>query len=148
MSTARTVVLPSAVRRAIVAHARRDAPQECCGLLIGRGRHVTFSLPMTNVDPRPTIGFRVDPAEHVEARRMLRRLSPPVEIVGVYHSHPAGPATPSPRDIVESNYPEWIFVIVGGRPNSVRAFRIRRHAVTPVMLIAAPARSGRRRRAR
>jgi proteasome lid subunit RPN8/RPN11 len=140
-------VLPAAVRRAIIAHAKRDAPNECCGLLIGRGNRLMFSLPMANVDPRPTAGFRVDPAEHVAARRVLRHLSPSLEIVGVYHSHPKGPPTPSPRDIVESNYPEWIFVIVGGKPNTVRAFRIRRHAATRVVLIAAPSQS-RRRRAR
>ena len=107
-----------------------------------------FSLHMANVDPTPITGFKIDPAEHVAARRVLRRLSPSLEIVGVYHSHPAGPPAPSPRDILESNYPEWLFVIVGGRTNSVRAFRIRRRAVTPVVLIAASSRSGRRHRAR
>jgi len=148
VSGARIAILPTAIRRAIVAHAKRDAPNECCGLLVGRGNRVIFGLPMANVDPRPRTGFKVDPAEHLAAQRVLRRLSPSVEIVGVYHSHPSGPPTPSPRDIVESNYPEWLFVIVGGKTNSVRAFRIRRHAVMPVVLMAESRQARGRRSAR
>ena len=114
--TRRRLTLPVAVRRAIVAHARRDAPHECCGFLIGRAGGVMFSLPVTNVDPKPRTGFQVDPAEHVAVRRLLRGFAPPLEIVGTYHSHPAGPAIPSPRDIAESHYPEWLSVIVGMKP--------------------------------
>ena len=34
------------VRAAIVAHARRDSPRECCGLLLGEGGSILFALPM------------------------------------------------------------------------------------------------------
>jgi proteasome lid subunit RPN8/RPN11 len=145
VTAGRIAILPAAVRRAIVAHARRDAPHECCGLLVGRRAQVMFSLPMANVDPKPRTGFQVDPAEHVAARRVLRRLVPALEIVGVYHSHPAGPPKPSPRDIAESHYPEWLFVIVG-KGASVRAYRIGRSAVRPVALRAAAPRTRQRRR--
>lgn len=126
--------LPTAVKRAIVAHARRDAPRECCGFLAGKGSRVMFALPMTNCDPRPRTGFRIDPSEHLAIRRVLRQLTPSVEIVGVYHSHPNGPATPSPRDIAESHYPEWLFVIVGAQGRSVRGFRIAARTVRRVQL--------------
>jgi proteasome lid subunit RPN8/RPN11 len=63
--------------------------------------------------------FHVDERAHIELRRKLRRLEPPLEIVGVYHSHPAGPPVPSPTDLAEAHYPEWIYVIVGlGRPRA------------------------------
>ena len=126
--------LPPAVRRAIVEHARQDAPSECCGFLIGRGNRIMFSLPTRNADSRPRTGFQIDPAEHVAIRRTLRAMVPHLEIIGVYHSHPDGPAVPSPRDIAESNYPDWLFVIIGARATSVRAYRIARHGVTPVAL--------------
>ena len=131
----RKATLPTAVKRAIVAHARRDAPRECCGFLVGRRTRVTFALPMKNVDPRPNSGFQIDPAEHVAVRRVLRQMAPALEIIGVYHSHPVGPATPSPRDIAESHYPEWLFLIVGANGRSVRAYRIARHGATPVALV-------------
>ena len=136
MSAPRKATLPAAVKRAIVAHAREDAPRECCGFLVGRGTRVMFALPMKNSDPRPNTGFQIDPAEHVAARRVLRHMAPALEIVGVYHSHPQGPATPSPRDIAESHYPDWLFVIVGAKGRSVRAYRIARHGVTPVLLVS------------
>jgi proteasome lid subunit RPN8/RPN11 len=130
--------LPAAVRRAIVAHARRDAPRECCGFLIGHGGRILFSLAARNVDPRPKSGYQIDPAEHLAVRRVVRGLVPAVDIIGVYHSHPVGPAVPSPRDIAESHYPEWLYLIVGAGPRrttcTVRAFRMARHGVTTVQL--------------
>jgi proteasome lid subunit RPN8/RPN11 len=79
---------------------------------------------MANVDPRPRSGFRVDPVEHIAARRVLRKLVPALDIVGVYHSHPSGPPVPSPRDLAEAHYPDWLFLIVGAAGLSLRAFRI------------------------
>ena len=145
MSTARKATLPAAVKRAIVSHARKDAPRECCGFLVGRGTRVMFALPVRNCDPKPTTGFQIDPAEHIAVRRVLRQMSPGVEIIGVYHSHPNGPATPSPRDIAESHYPDWIFAIVGAKGRTVRAYRIANHAVAPVALTPAVSRQKRNR---
>jgi proteasome lid subunit RPN8/RPN11 len=131
---ARPASVARSVRLAIVAHARTDAPKECCGLLIGEGRRVDFAVPLSNVDPNPIVGFRIDPAEHIAVRRIVRRLTPALSIVGVYHSHPRSAAVPSPRDIAECHYPDWIFVIVGRAGRSVRAYRLRAEgpAVVPI----------------
>jgi proteasome lid subunit RPN8/RPN11 len=114
------------VRRAIIAHARRERPRECCGFLIGRGNRVQFACPMANVAASPATEYRVDDAAHIELRRVLRNLAPAIGIVGVFHSHPAGPADPSPRDIEEAHYPGWIHIIVGFTSNrsEIRAFRL------------------------
>lgn len=125
-------IIPIAVRQAMVAHAKREAPKECCGLLVGRSHRVAFTLPMANVDPRPRTGFRVDPAEHIAARRVLRKLVPSLDIIGVYHSHPSSPPAPSPRDLAEAHYPDWLFVIVGSAARSVRVFRIANGRAAPV----------------
>ena len=116
----------------MVAHARSEAPKECCGFLVGRDRRVDLAIPLTNVAPRPRTAFRVDPAEHIAVRRILRRAAPGVQILGVYHSHPAGPASPSPSDLAEAHYPDWIFAIVGRSGGSVRAFQIRLGVAQPV----------------
>ena len=123
------------VRRTLVEHARRDRPLECCGFLIGDSRTVAYAVPMENVE-RSRVRYRIDDRAHIALRRALRAFRPAVSIVGVYHSHPEGPAEPSPTDIAEALYPEWIHVIVGlgaARP-TVRAFRIRRGAVRAVLL--------------
>ena len=108
----RPVTFPRAVRAAIVRHARHEAPRECCGFLLGSGRRVQFALPLANVEARPESRYRIDDRQHIEVRRWLRRLAPPLEIVGVYHSHPNGPARPSASDLAEAHYPDWVFAIV------------------------------------
>jgi proteasome lid subunit RPN8/RPN11 len=70
--------------------------------------------------------YLVDPEAHIELRRALRQLKPALSIVGAYHSHPQGPATPSASDLSEAMYPAWTYLIVGfvrGRAD-VRAFRL------------------------
>ena len=111
--------LPAAVRRAIAAHARRDAPNECCGFLLGRRAHVAYALPASNTSTTPLTRYRVDPRAHIALRRILRRLEPPLSILGIYHSHPCGPGGPSLSDIREAHVREWVHVIVDlscGRP--------------------------------
>ena len=121
---ARPCSIAASAGAAMRSHAREHAPRECCGLLVGHGRRVDLALPMTNVARRATIRFRIDPAEHLAVRRVLRQITPSLQIVGVYHSHPQGPASPSERDVAEANYPEWLFVIIGRRSRTIGAFQI------------------------
>ena len=131
----RALVIPPNVRKAIAAHAVRQRPRECCGFLLGHGRRVFYAAAMRNVAPSAT-RYRIDDAAHIELRRLLRQFSPPISIVGVYHSHPAGGEIPSPTDIAEAMYPDWVHLIVGlaGRRPSVRAFRIARGRVRELMI--------------
>jgi proteasome lid subunit RPN8/RPN11 len=131
-------VLPVRVRQAMVDHARRDHPLECCGLLVGRGRRVTAAVPMRNLEASRT-RFRLDDREHIALRRSLRLVSPPLEVIGLYHSHPDGPSRPSPRDIAEAHYPGWVHVIIGGAPSTprVRGFAIEGARARPLRLCTA-----------
>ena len=108
----RALRVPAVVRLAIASHARRDAPRECCGFLLGTAEAVLYALPATNTSRTPLTRYRVDPREHIALRRVIRRLTPPLSIVGVYHSHPRGPAGPSASDIREAYVREWTHVIV------------------------------------
>lgn len=134
--SASSVRIPSTVRKAIIAHARRERPNECCGLLVGTVREYLFAVAMTNVAPAPAVRYRIDDRAHIELRRLLRRCSPPLLIRGVYHSHPAGDARPSPTDIAEALYPEWLHVIVGlgPKPPRIGAFRIKKGRVLTLAL--------------
>lgn len=123
--------LPDQIRDAIVAHARTAAPAEACGLLAvdpaGRWRMVYC---LTNVEASPA-RFTVDPIEHFRALQHAERSG--WGIGGVYHSHPAGDAYPSPADVAGALDPEWLYVIAGPVPNpAVRGFRIRNGEVSEV----------------
>jgi proteasome lid subunit RPN8/RPN11 len=130
----RVLVMPTAVHRALVAHARRERPNECCGLLVGAGSRVAFAVPARNVDASSTTRYRIDPRQHLDLQRVLREAVPPIAIIGAYHSHPHGTAVPSESDVAEAHYDEWTYVIVGlrARVAQVRAFRIRRGRVLAV----------------
>lgn len=125
MRPGRAVRLSPGVVRAVLDHARRERPRECCGLLVGTRGRITAAVPMRNL-ARGRTRYRLDPAGNIALQRVLRVIEPRTTIVGVYHSHPRGPAVPSETDIAEALYPDWIHVIVGfaGRRPEVRAFAI------------------------
>ena len=107
-------------------HARDERPRECCGLLVGAVRRIQFAVPMVNTE-QGTSRYRIADRAHIELRRVLRGFQPPLRICGVYHSHPSGEAVPSPTDIAEANYPEWVYLVVGlERKPIVRGYRIKR----------------------
>ncbi len=86
----------------IEAAAEAAYPEEACGLLIGasdpaRGHWVNAIAPSKNVARPPrTRRFEVDPVLRIELERRLR--DAPEAVIGVYHSHPDGPAVPSETD--------------------------------------------------
>lgn len=97
--------------RTIVDHARSDAPNEACGLLLGTRGEVVEIVSARNVDPQPRTGFIVAPEDLYAI--LTRASSSGLEMVGAYHSHPAGNPIPSDRDVRESYYPHAIQLIVG-----------------------------------
>ena len=128
------LTIPGDVVRAIVRHARAERPRECCGFLVGGGKRVQFAVAAPNVTASRS-RYRIDDSTHIELRRALRRFSPRLEIVGVYHSHPSGDPRPSPTDVAEAFYPDWIHLIVGMQSGiSVRAYRIRGGRVQSVVI--------------
>jgi proteasome lid subunit RPN8/RPN11 len=124
-----------AALEAIVAHAREDAPVECCGLLVGRGSSIEKAVRARNLSTSPT-RFLIDPKDHIDARRAARALG--VEVLGFYHSHPRSPAVPSPTDVAEAAFPEAVHLIVslldGGA--DARLFRIDGSSVVELPLIS------------
>jgi proteasome lid subunit RPN8/RPN11 len=108
---------------AIIDHARRDAPLECCGLLAARGGVIDAAIPARNLEASP-VKFRIDPADHFAALKRTRAEG--CEILGAYHSHPRSPAVPSATDLAEAHYEDFLYVIVSlaaGQPD-VRAYRL------------------------
>jgi proteasome lid subunit RPN8/RPN11 len=110
-------------RDTIVARAIEDAPHECCGFLLGRGDELVEALPARNVADDPATRFLIDPADHFWALRSARARG--LDLVGFYHSHPASPPEPSPRDVAEFSYPHHLYAIVSlqTEPAEIRLFR-------------------------
>jgi len=111
---------------AMLQAARAAIPDECCGLLIGPagGGCVTRLVPAANVHEAPCRFFTIDPAAQFALLRELRG-KPEEALLGCYHSHPVGPAEPSPRDLAEANDPELLWLVIDPIKGEVGAFRPR-----------------------
>ena len=96
----------------ILAEARTGFPAEACGLLLGRGDRIEQALPTRNVHSTPQTHFEIDPQALIDAHRAARRSGS--EVVGYYHSHPAGPATPSATDQAMASGDGRVWAIVAG----------------------------------
>jgi [CysO sulfur-carrier protein]-S-L-cysteine hydrolase len=121
--------------RQIILQAQRDAPNETCGLVAGAGEraHKVFSLP--NDSSRPQVEYNAEPRALLEVLRAID--DEHLELLAIYHSHPASPAFPSPTDIARAFYPDAIYVIVSLQnpaQASVRGFRIEQGQVSEVSI--------------
>jgi len=108
-------------RDQLVAHARDEAPNECCGYLRAQGGSVEEVVRATNGRNSP-YGYELD---H-QSLFAVNELDDAGFEVGVYHSHPRSPAEPSQTDINLASYPGWTYWIVSlaGEAADVRVWRI------------------------
>jgi proteasome lid subunit RPN8/RPN11 len=104
----------------LVAHAREDSPNECCGYLRAEDGSVQEVVRSRNLRASP-YGYELD----AESLLAANQLDDDGHDVGIYHSHPRSPAEPSQTDINLAYYPHWTYLIVSldGEPR-VRAWRI------------------------
>ena len=107
----------------IVSHAGRELPIEACGYLAGKGGTVTAHYEMTNADASVE-HFSFNVQEQFAVLMDVR--SKKMEILAVYHSHPATPARPSGEDIALAPDPGVSYVIISlaGSREDIRSFRI------------------------
>ena len=118
------LTVPQELLDRVLAHARRDHPDECCGVLAGTGDTVTRVFEMTNADRSPT-GFTFESAEWLRVYREVDDADE--ELVAVYHSHTATEAYPSRTDVLWSRHNEfahWLLVSTRSDEDEVRSFTI------------------------
>jgi len=129
-----TLELAAADVTALVAYARACLPEEACGLLAGIDGVVARTHLLTNVERSPST-YTIDPREHFEALRQAEREG--IELLGCWHSHTHTEAYPSPTDVAQALYPEWVYVVVSLRDPepAVRGYRIVAGKVCAVTLV-------------
>jgi [CysO sulfur-carrier protein]-S-L-cysteine hydrolase len=120
------VVVPAEIRQALVDHARSEAPNEACGLLVMRngvahryvpGRNAAASPYRFELDVDPETWFLEDEGYEL----------------AVFHSHPSSPARPSRTDV--ENIGLWQgkpYVILSAGTGDLAAFTIEDGRVTSV----------------
>jgi len=108
----------------IVAHARREAPNECCGLIAMRDGVVTDVQETENVAASP-FRFEVD---GLDLHHRLAEIEDRGDELGaIYHSHTRSTPYPSQTDVnFAGGWPgvEWLIVGLQDEPPDVRNYRI------------------------
>ncbi len=130
-----SVRLSGEIRDGIVDHARREAPNEACGIVIGDrsvvdGGSALRWVPLRNPLASP-FRYSIDPDDLL---RLTIETDDADEVFwAIVHSHVESPARPSPTDLREAHYPDALYVLVSLAPSeadsttdapSLRAWRI------------------------
>lgn len=114
----------------MIAHAREEAPNECCGIIAGVDGTATKLFRAQNSEASP-YRYSVDPKDLFRIYRECEEND--WNFLAIYHSHTASEAYPSPTDVRLAFWPEAYYVLVSlqdaGNP-VVRAFRILDGTVT------------------
>ncbi len=104
-----TLWLTDSAARDLIDHARAEAPNEACGVLLGSEVRVERAVPVSNTAADPRHHY------HMDERELARLIGgrDGLALVGFYHSHPNGDPIPSPTDVAQATYPGTPYLIVG-----------------------------------
>jgi len=106
--------LDRAVYEGVVGHAREGAPEEVCGVLGGTHgtdeSHAAVARRAENAAAAPRTRYEIDPAEQFALMAAIEDEGR--DVVGFYHSHPAGPPRPSETDAAQATWEGYAYVIV------------------------------------
>jgi [CysO sulfur-carrier protein]-S-L-cysteine hydrolase len=108
----------------IVAQAREEAPNECCGIVGARDGSAVTLFPVRNAAASP-LRYEMDPRDQLRVFEELDAAE--LDVGAIYHSHTRSDPLPSQTDINLAFYPDAVYLIVGVKDpehDDVRAWRI------------------------
>ena len=107
----------------MVAHARRDAPNECCGMVASEDGRAVEVFPAVNAAASP-LRYEIEPRDQYRIEMAIEESG--WDLGAIYHSHTRSEPYPSQTDVNLAFHPDAVYVIVGlaeAEPE-VRAYRI------------------------
>jgi proteasome lid subunit RPN8/RPN11 len=113
-------------------HVNKHIPLESCGLLAGKHDRVEKVILVWN-QAQSAVRFVMEPHEQLQAFHWIE--SNGLDLLGIFHSHPTGPATVSPTDIAEAAY-EVVYLVWSRAQDDwqARSFWIENGGATEVKL--------------
>jgi [CysO sulfur-carrier protein]-S-L-cysteine hydrolase len=126
--------IPRELYEEIVDHARREAPNECCGMVSSRDGTAVKLYRATNAAASP-LRYEIDGAEQYRIQMEIDDAG--LDLGAIYHSHTRTEPYPSQTDINLAFYPDATYLIAGlaAAEPEVRAFTIRDGRVAETELI-------------
>jgi [CysO sulfur-carrier protein]-S-L-cysteine hydrolase len=111
------LIIRNSLLQEMVDHATHHAPLEACGLLAGKGNRVEKVIGVANQAQSP-VRFVMDPSEQLKAFDWIE--SNRLDLLGIFHSHPAGPEAVSATDIAEAAY-EVVHIVLSRNRDTWKA---------------------------
>jgi len=107
----------------MIAHARADAPNECCGMVASRNGEAVAVHRARNAAASP-LRYEIEGMEQYKIQNAIDEDG--LELGAIYHSHTRSDPLPSQTDINLAFYPEALYIILGvkGEDDDVRAWNI------------------------
>ncbi len=93
----------------IVAHAREDVPNECCGMVGGVDGEARTVYRAENAEASP-LRYGIAGQEQINLMNEIEGRGE--ELVGIYHSHTKSAAYPSQTDVNLAGWPDVVYLIV------------------------------------
>ncbi len=122
------LTLPAELADELVAHARSEVPNECCGLVAGIDGVATRVFRARNTESSPFM-YVMDPREQLRIMDDIDDAG--WNLLAIYHSHTRSAAYPSRTDVELAFYPQTPYMIISlqdqDRPQ-IRAFILTRTA--------------------
>jgi [CysO sulfur-carrier protein]-S-L-cysteine hydrolase len=119
----------------IVAHAREDLPNECCGMVGGSDGEALTVYRAENAEGSP-LRYSIDAREQFRLMREIEAAGE--ELAAIYHSHTKSAAYPSQTDVNLAGWPEAVYLIVSladtGAPD-LKGFWIRDGRIADAELV-------------
>ena len=103
------MIIPHNIIDELIAQARKEAPNESCGYLLGTDDEVSENYWMENIDHSPE-HFSFAPKDQFAALRYACNKN--LKILANWHSHPASPSRPSLEDLRLANDPTIRYAIL------------------------------------
>jgi [CysO sulfur-carrier protein]-S-L-cysteine hydrolase len=101
--------VPRQMLEEMIAHAREEAPNECCGMIGGADGSATTVYRSLNAEASP-LRYSLDASDQFRIMQEIEKRGE--ELVGIYHSHTGSAAYPSQTDVNLASYPDAVYVIV------------------------------------
>jgi [CysO sulfur-carrier protein]-S-L-cysteine hydrolase len=101
-------LLPKSMHDQIIDHACREAPRECCGVIVGPEGELSELHELTNTYEGVDF-YLIEPKEIFDVYRNAMERDWDIQVI--YHSHPVSVAYPSKRDVEHASWPDSVFII-------------------------------------
>lgn len=122
-----TVWMDASLANELTDYCQGQSPREACGLLFGAvhdgsGLEVRRIQPLRNASVSPAHHFEFAPEDWIAAL-YTPAADASDRLIGIFHSHPAGPAVPSSEDLaLQWPFPVYAIISLHKKKPSIRFF--------------------------